>query len=301
MRLSALAPGKVNLCLFVGERRSDGLHEVVTLLESVSLADELSLSAPEELGRDKVSCPGVEEPNIVLKALEGLRARGWNAPAVRLEITKRVPVAGGMGGGSADAAAALRLAEALEPIEPGAVAELAAELGSDVPSQLRPGVAIGTGAGERIEALAPLAPHAFVIVPLPHQLTAAAVYAEFDRLGLPRGPEELVERREALLSSLSRSGELPEELLVNDLQPAAASLCPDIEVALDAVRGCGSDHAMVSGSGPTVFGLFRGGAAAARAEAAGGSLAQRFLGAASAVPVASSFGHPRLAAQSFLD
>ncbi len=142
-----LAFGKVNLCLFLGPVREDGRHELVTLYESISLADELSLT---ESDADEVVCPGVNGPNLVSAALEGLRARGWGAPAVRIEIGKRIPVAAGLGGGSADAAAALRLAKRLAPVPDELVRELAAELGADVPGQLQPGLWLGTGAGERI-------------------------------------------------------------------------------------------------------------------------------------------------------
>ncbi len=136
------------------------------------------------------------------------------------------------------------------------LAELAAELGSDVPSQLTPGLVLGTGAGDDVEPRAELAPHAFVIVPLPHRLSTSAVYAEADRLGL--GDDELAfaARLPDLWSALSPGQRLPDRLLVNDLEPAAMSLCPDIEPALAAVREAGADHAFVSGSGPTVAGLF---------------------------------------------
>src|SRR6185437_6035018 len=152
VRLSARAPGKVNLCLLVGGVRADERHELVTVLESVSLYDELSLTVLSGEGADEVVCPGVEGPNLVMAALERLRARGWDGPRVRIEIIKRIPVAGGMAGGSSDAAAALRLAEAVHPVADDVIAAVAAELGSDVPSQLVPGVWIATGAGDSVEA-----------------------------------------------------------------------------------------------------------------------------------------------------
>ncbi len=299
MNLTALAPGKVNLCLFVGPARADGRHEVVTLLESVSLADELSITARDDGGSDEVSCPGVRGVNIVSRALEALRSSGWSAPPVRVEISKRIPVAAGMGGGSADAGAALRLAQRLAPVSELALAELAARLGADVPSQLKPGLAIGTGAGDEVEPLAPLAPHAAVIFPQDHHVSAAEVYAEADRLGLPRTSADLERLRRELWAALEApDGEavrLPRELLVNDLEPAAISLCPDITGALDAVRGAGADHTMVSGSGPTVVGLFWGPDGLDRAAIAAASLD---LSASSAFPVGPDFGHPLHSAQS---
>lgn len=294
MRLTTQAPGKVNLCLFVGPRRSDGRHEVVTLLESISLADEISMTTHGDGGPDEVHCPGVQGENIVSRALEGLRALGWDGPPVTVEIAKRIPVAAGMGGGSADAAATLRLADHLRPAE---LQELAAELGSDVPSQLRPGLALGTGAGEQVEHLAPLAPHALVIVPLPHQLSTADVYEEADRLGLTRAAAD-VEQRRVELSGLSKGAQPSDELMINDLEAAAISLCPPISEALEALGSAGSAQAMVSGSGPTVFGLFWGADASARAETAVRAISSRFQGAKSAVPVDAGFSHPRVSAQS---
>ena len=276
MRLTALAPGKLNLSLLLGGVRDDGRHELVTLIESVSLADEVTLTEAE---RDEVLCPGVEEPNLVTRALDGLRLREWGGPPVRVEITKRVPVAAGMGGGSADAAAMLRLAQRLAPVPD--LERFAAELGADVPSQLSPGLVLGTGAGDVIEAREPLPEHAFVIVPSPYALSTADVYAEADRLGLQRSSDDLV--RAAV--------ELP---FVNDLEPAAVSLCPSIVDGLTALRAGGADHALVTGSGPTVFGLFWGSDAAGRAEA----VARDIPAAKSAVPVGADFGHPRFPAQS---
>lgn len=298
----ARAPGKVNLCLLLGAARADGRHELVTVLESVSLADELELSTLAG-GPDEVHCPGVQGPNLVSRALAGLRARDWGAPAVRIEIRKRVPVAAGMGGGSADAAAALRLANELAPVAAGHVFSIAASLGTDVPSQLAPGLALGTGAGEVVTPLAPLAPHAWLLLPSDRQLSTAEVYREADRLGLARSPHGLARERERLVSSLEERsppvgeglrlpGErarLPAALLVNDLQPAARSLCPQIDDALDAALGAGAEHAIVCGSGPTVAGLFWGEDARDRAEAAVGALDGHFPRACAAVPVRGRF------------
>jgi 4-diphosphocytidyl-2-C-methyl-D-erythritol kinase len=289
VKLIALAPGKVNLCLFLGPLRVDGRHELVTLFESLSLADELTLETDAKA--DAVSCPGVAGRNLVAQALEGLRARGWDAPPVSIEIVKRVPVAGGMGGGSADAAAALRLAAELAPGRPEEIASLASSLGADVPSQLVPGVVLGTGAGDVVEPYEPLAPHALVIVPQPVALATAEVYREADRLGLSRPADDLSELYAELLHALVPGARLPDALLVNDLEPAARSLCPEIDSAIDAVTAGGADRAMVSGSGPTVAGIYWGPDASARADAT----AQSLPGAVAAVPVGAEFGLPRFA------
>jgi 4-diphosphocytidyl-2-C-methyl-D-erythritol kinase len=287
MRLRALAPAKVNLCLFLGGTREDGRHELVTLFESVSLADELRLEVLAE-GADEVRCPEVPGPNLVSDALAELRARGWDGPPVAIEIDKRIPVAAGMGGGSADAAAAIRLAGAVTEV-PYAT-EVAVGLGADVPSQLVPGVSIGRGAGEVVEAVAPLVPHAFLVLPLPFELSTADVYREADRLGLPRSHSDLEAGARRLRAALEAP--LPPALRVNDLQPAALSLRPAIERALDDALYAGSEHAMVSGSGPTVLGVFWGEDAAARASAGVAALTGRYPGATKAVPVDASFGFP---------
>jgi 4-diphosphocytidyl-2-C-methyl-D-erythritol kinase len=287
VKLTAQAPGKVNLCLFLGPLRDDGRHEVVTVLESLSLADRLTVEpAPASAQRDEAVCAGVPGPNIVSQALDALRARGWDAPPVRVLIEKRIPVAAGMGGGSADAAAVLRMASAIAPVAADVVDELAASLGADVPSQLRPGLFLGTGAGEVVERREPLAEHAFVIVPQDFGLSTPEVYREADRLGLPRDASDLADQLTAV-----RAGGMPR--LVNDLEPAAVSLRPEIGRALEAVRDVGAEHAMVSGSGPTVFGLFSGADAPARAASAAARLADRYPESTSAVPVREDFGAPR--------
>jgi 4-diphosphocytidyl-2-C-methyl-D-erythritol kinase len=283
--LRELAPGKVNLSLFVGRARDDGRHELVTVIESVSLADELEVSVLPG-GADEVICEGVEGDNLVATALRELRGRGWDGPALRVEIHKRIPVAAGLGGGSADAAAMLRVAERLAPV-PADAALIAAGLGADVPSQLAPGLSVGTSAGERVVTRPPLGPHALVIVPSRHRLSTAAVYAEADRLGLPRSQEDLAQRLEALESALAPGARLAPELLVNDLERAAVSLCPEVATGLEAVRTAGADHALVCGSGPTVAGLCWGTDAGARAAAIATQLGDRFSRVTTALPVSS--------------
>jgi 4-diphosphocytidyl-2-C-methyl-D-erythritol kinase len=290
VKLLARAPGKVNLGLFVGPRRADGRHELVTVFESVSLADEVTV-APVDGPSDEVICSEVDGPNIVSTALAGLRANGWNGPPVRVTIEKRIPVAGGMGGGSADAGATLRIAPALAPVPSSVIYRVAASLGADVPSQVAPGAAIGTGAGEVLERFPePLVPHAFVIVPQAFALSTADVYREFDRMGLARSADQL----SALLHEIRRRGAtLEPALLGNDLERAAVSLRPEIADVLDAVLHAGATHSMVSGSGPTVLGLCVGPEAGAIAEDAADALVDRYPGAAPAVPVREEFWAPR--------
>jgi 4-diphosphocytidyl-2-C-methyl-D-erythritol kinase len=276
-----LAYAKINLCLFLGPTRSDGRHELVTVFDSVGLCDELVVKA-SDTGADRVVCDGVEGPNLVGDALAALRGVGWAPPPLTVTIDKRIPVAAGMGGGSADAAAMLRCAPRLAPIAPSMIAPIAAGLGADVPGQLRPGPSLGTGAGELIEPLAPLAPYGVLVLPLPFALSTRDVYREADRLGLPRGRSEL----DALHASLA-AGPTP-ELMTNDLQPAALSLAPRIDPALDAAQAAGADRAIVCGSGPTVIGIFAGAAGERRAAAAATALSDLFPGARGIGPVGSS-------------
>jgi len=257
--LRARAPGKVNLSLFVGEPREDGLHPLVSVVQALSLADGLTLE-PADGDADEVVCPGVEGPNLAAHALALFReATGWDGPPHRLTIDKRVPVAAGMGGGSSDAAAALRLAAHASglPIPP----EIGPRLGADVPSLIRPGRVLMTGAGEHVDRLPGPGPLGVLVLPVDAELSTPAVYREADRLGLTRSHEEL-----ARLDARVRAA--PDAAVQNDLQDAARSLCPAIDVALAAARAAGADHALVSGSGPTVVGLFPGPEGPARARVA---------------------------------
>ncbi len=274
-----LAPAKLNLCLYVGPRRDDGLHEIRSLFEPLELADELRIA---EAGADEVICEAVEPPDLTAKALAALREHGWDGPPLRIEVIKRVPVAAGLGGGSADAAAVLRLARG----EVEGLRGIAAGLGADVPSQLEPRPCLVAGAGEVIEPVAPPGPHGVVLIPQPDGLSTAEVYAEADRLGSPRGGSELEAIRRRLRDTVDEGGSPIDyrEHLVNDLQPAAISLRPEIEPALAALAEAGAEHAMVTGSGPTAFGLFPTAEAAVQAAA---GLKQRFPAALATAPLAS--------------
>lgn len=272
-----IAPAKINLCLLLGGTRDDGRHELVTLFESVTLADTLTVSVAEV---DEVICDGVAGPNLVADALAGLRAEGWGAPPLRVEIDKRIPVAAGMGGGSADAAALLRAAAQWAPVGTDVTAGLAARLGADVPAQLRPGVVLGSGAGDVLSAAPPVAPHAVLVLPQDFGLSTADVYRECDRLGLGRSDGELT-----AAAARIADGRLDGLLGVNDLQPAALSLAPAIEEALAAARGAGAAVALVCGSGPTVIGLFPGDEGLGRAGAAAEALRDRWPRAVAVTPV----------------
>lgn len=305
----AKAPAKINLGLFVGPTRHDGRHELVSVMQSVSLADELALEdspeggprGPFEDGReDLIHCPqapALERDNLIGRALDAFRAAtGWDPGPLLLTLDKNVPIAAGMGGGSGDAAAALRLAAAASGIEDEALLRRLAEgLGADVPAQLWPGRWLARGAGERLHELpAPRQAFGVAVLPLAAELSTAAVYAEADRLGLPRSQRELEELAAELNAALASGEQLPQDsLLANDLQAPAIALCPEIEPALKAMQGVGADVALISGSGPTVLGLFAGEEGPRRAEAAVAELSERHLRASAAAPVDASFAAAR--------
>ncbi|WP_205699526.1 4-(cytidine 5'-diphospho)-2-C-methyl-D-erythritol kinase [Conexibacter sp. SYSU D00693] len=282
MRLRTMAPAKVNVCLFLGPLREDGRHELVSVMQSVSLADRVTLE-PADGERDAAATPGVaERDDLALKALLALREHaGWTGPPMKVTVDKRIPVAAGMAGGSADAGAALRLAaRAAGGIPRDLLHEVAALLGADVPAQVRPGRVLATGIGEVLRRVPGVAPYSVLVVPDPQGLSTADVFREADRLGLPRDADALAHALAAVEAALP---DLPDELCVNELEPAALSLRPDLQDRLDAIRAAGADVALVSGSGPTTLGLFRDGAAA-RAAAA------RFDGALVAKPVGPDAG-----------
>jgi 4-diphosphocytidyl-2-C-methyl-D-erythritol kinase len=234
-----LAPAKVNLVLQVGPRRADGLHELCSIFASLDLCDELEF---EEAERDEVVCSGVEGPNLVSAALAAFRERVPGLPPLRATVWKRIPVAAGLGGGSADA--------------------LGAAIGADVPSQVEPRHALVTGAGEGVEPLE-LPEMTLVLVPAGEGLSTAAVYAEADRIPSTRprlDPDALRRLAAAPLAALARG-------LENDLEAAALSLRPELATTLGALREAGALAARITGSGPTAFGVFESDAEAGEAAA----------------------------------
>jgi 4-diphosphocytidyl-2-C-methyl-D-erythritol kinase len=273
------APAKLNLCLYVGPVREDGLHELRSVFEPLELSDELRVSVAE---RDEVICEGLEGPDLTERALTALRQEGWQGPPLRIELSKRIPVAAGLGGGSADAAAVLRMGMG----EVDGLRAVAARLGADVPSQLQPRPCVVAGAGEVIEPMPEPAEHGVVLITQEEGLSTAEVYAEADRIGTPRGDSELEAIRRRLRDAVDQGGSPLDyrEHLVNDLQPAAISLRPQIEQALSALTEAGAGHAMVTGSGPTAFGLFP---TAAEAGTASEMLRSSFPAVIATAPLAS--------------
>jgi 4-diphosphocytidyl-2-C-methyl-D-erythritol kinase len=243
---------KVNLVLQVGAPREDGLHPICSLLTPVDLADELTVA--EGSGpRDEVHCPRLPDETLCRRAVEALRGTLPDLPPLEITIDKRIPVAAGLGGGSADAAAVLRAGNELAggPLDAEGLRELAAGIGSDVPSQVEQRAVLIEGAGEQVEAV-PLSSLALVLVPQGQGLSTAAAYAELDRLGAHR--ERLTPDQVRLLAAAP-----PAELAAgveNDLEAATLSLRPELESVLVRLRDAGALAAAISGSGPTAFGLF---------------------------------------------
>lgn len=296
--LCTLAPAKINLGLFVGPSRADGKHELASVMQPISLADEVTLELAPRAGADEVVCPGIDGENLAARALETFRsATGWKEGPVRISIDKRIPVAAGLGGGSADAGAVLRLAQAASgQSDAELLLALAAQLGADVPAQVAPGRALAAGAGERLQRLAdPSTPAGVLVLPQASGLSTASVYAETDRLRAARERSELAEWRQRLLEALGSGASLPAEaLLANDLQEASQRLCAAVAPALAQARQAGADHALVSGSGPTVLGLFAGEDGPRRAKQAARSLAGRVPAAIAAETVGGDFAAIRL-------
>ncbi len=248
------APAKINLGLSVGGPRADGFHDVATAYHAISLQDELVAAASEELSVAVTTADGIplddvpqDRSNLAVAAALALAERARVEPLVRLHITKSIPVAGGMAGGSADAAAALVACDALwqTGLSRSELGELAAALGSDVPFSLVGGTALGTGRGEVLTPVLARGRFHWVVAIADGGLSTPEVYAECDRLrdGIPV-PEPRV--ADALGAALH-----------NDLQDAACSLRPPLRETLQTGAQAGALGSLVSGSGPSVVFLAR--------------------------------------------
>ncbi|PID54007.1 MAG: 4-(cytidine 5'-diphospho)-2-C-methyl-D-erythritol kinase [Micrococcales bacterium] len=256
-------PAKINLALRVGPTREDGYHELATVFQAVSLFDRVTASHARgfSLDVDGPDCSDVPTGtgNLAIQAAQALAARTGHRGGVHLRIDKQIPVAGGMAGGSADAAAALVACDALwgSRLPPDELHRLAAGLGADVPFCLHGGTVVGTGRGDQLAPVAGRGQWHWVVAVTGLRLSTPAVFAECDRL---RGGEHVGEPyvAEALLAALRHND--PATLaptLVNDLQPAALSLQPALWPVLDAGTRSGALAAVVCGSGPTTVFLVR--------------------------------------------
>lgn len=268
-------PAKVNLHLSVGELRADGFHELSTVFHAVDLVDEVSAAPARELsltisGEGAADLP-TDAGNLAWRAAELLAATAGLEPRVALHLAKAIPVAGGMAGGSADAAAALLACARLWDLDagPAELVALAARLGSDTVFPLVGGTAVGTGRGEVLEPVPCASRLHWVFALADHGISAGDAYRELDRLrdaGRAPGPAGPPDR---LLAALA-DGDLDRiaALLTNDLEHAAVSLAPGLKQTLDAGRRYSAVAALVSGSGPTCAFLCPDASAATRLAAA---------------------------------
>ena len=250
-------PGKVNLYLEVGDRRPDGFHELTTVFHAVSLADDVTVRDADVLslrllGEGAEGLPA-DGRNLAWQAAELMAGHVGRAPDVDITINKSIPVAGGMAGGSADAAAVLVGMNALWQLRVPRrdLHAMAARLGSDVPFALHGGTALGTGRGEELTTVLARSVFHWVLAFGAGGLSTAAVYSEVDRLREVGSPPRLSDP-EPVLTALSAGD--PHELaplLGNDLQAAALSLEPNLRRTLRAGVEAGALAGVVSGSGPT--------------------------------------------------
>ena len=242
---AAPARAKINLALVVGPSRADGRHEVITILQRVSLEDDVELEPA-----DRLEVVGYEDDTLVATALERLAAAANVRPAWRIRIEKRIPVAAGLGGGSSDAATALSLGNAAlaKPLAPAALHEVAAATGSDVPFFIDEGAALASGDGAKVRRIA-LPTEYWVVLLLPTDEVKGStrdVYARFDER---HGAVGFEERRERLLAVLEQVHE-PSDLALlptNDLASSRHAI---------ALLERGAFRVDVSGAGPTLYGLF---------------------------------------------
>jgi len=285
--VTARVPAKVNLQLSVGPPRADGYHDLVTVFHALALFDEVTVSPADTdsvvvTGEGAGSVP-LDGGNLAARAITALvDAVGpgcRDSPGVAIEIRKRIPVAAGLAGGSADAAGALVACNELwgTGLSQQELSEVASKIGSDVGFALLGGTAIGLGRGDRVTPALAAGTYHWVLAFAAEQLSTPAVYAACDRIRASRGgrpgqpghartvahpgPPDPPRLNNALMAAL-RSGDPAElgPLLTNDLQPAAVSLLPRLRQALAAGREHGALGAIVSGSGPTCAFLARDGA-----------------------------------------
>ncbi|MFZ0530962.1 MAG: 4-(cytidine 5'-diphospho)-2-C-methyl-D-erythritol kinase [Propionicimonas sp.] len=252
--------GKVNLALRCGPRRPDGYHGLATVFQAVSVFDEVEATAALP-GRFTVKVLGEQadlvptgESNLAVKAARLLAATaGPGRPlGANLVVRKAIPVTGGMAGGSADAAGALLACSVLWDLDiaPDELLELGAQLGADVPFCLAGGTALGTGRGDQLAPVLSRGTYHWVLAFSDGELSTPAVFAKFDQLRLGADPLEVP--AEVLNALVSGDVQALGRALVNDLEPAALALRPQLGQVLETGREFGAVAAIISGSGPTV-------------------------------------------------
>lgn len=248
------AHAKINLVLAAGKRRPDGYHEVETVLQQLELHDRLEFRAADNLSlyTDSLEVPSGPE-NLVWRAAVLLRARHNCKRGAEIRLYKSIPVAAGLAGGSADAAATLvglsRFWGLNLPLE--TLQDLGTELGTDVPFCLAGPTALARGRGDVVTPLPPAPPLGVMLVKPPYGVLAAEAYARFDRLP----PGDYPELSLVLQGLAARDARAIARGLSNNLEPAVFDLHPELEAIKRRIRDSGALGALMAGSGPTVFGL----------------------------------------------
>ncbi len=271
------APAKINLHLSVGDLRADGYHDLVTVFHAIDLVDEVTIAAADRHAVRTLASNGAPADGVPngAKNLAGMAARllarrsGAGGP-VAIDIAKQIPVAGGLAGGSADAAAALIGCAALWGLEigRGELVQLAATIGADVPFALTGGTAVGTGRGDLLSPVLARTPLHWVLALADEGLSTPVVFAELDRLRADGDPPRVGAVTRMLAALASGEPDRVAAALGNDLQAAAISLQPGLRRTLRAGLAAGALGGVVSGSGPTIALL------CADAESAGGVAAE---------------------------
>lgn len=261
----ATAPGKINVSMRVGPLRDDGYHDVATVYQAVSLVEDITATEADDIsvsfsGPIDTSGIALGESNLVIRAARAVAQRAGISAGARIEVVKNVPVAGGMGGGSADAAATLVAVDALWGTNLGAkvLHELAAELGADVPFALHGGTAIGLGRGDILSPVLATGHFEWVLVTCDQGLSTPDVFTQLDRhraehsLDIETVPVEPTVEPELLHALRAGCAVALAEYVRNDLQAAALQLKPELGDVLEFGETHGALAGIVSGSGPTV-------------------------------------------------
>jgi 4-diphosphocytidyl-2-C-methyl-D-erythritol kinase len=264
VKVTASAPAKINLQLSVGALRADGYHDLVTVYQALNLRDDVTIFERAEGMGVQCSVTGdftngvpSDESNLAVKAVQLVAELVGSSCDLNIQITKRIPVAAGLAGGSADAAAALVAAAELYGYG-GDLQPLAEQLGSDVAFSLLGGTALGTSRGEVVVPVLARGEYCWVIMSSSNGLSTPRVYQKLDQLrdeGALREPLQLKPKNELLQSLLTGSADQLAEHLTNDLQPAAIALAPRLQRLLDVAIEDGAIASLVAGSGPTCIAL----------------------------------------------
>lgn len=251
--LTVQAPAKINWYIDIGKKRSDGYHDIRTVMQTVELYDTLQFGKTDSkeitMSVDGMSC-GVpcDERNIVYRAAKALGVYG-----IDIRLTKRIPSQAGLGGGSSDAGSTLVALNSLFELgrSKAELAKIAATIGSDVPFFVYGGAGIVSGMGEEVTPLCPVTRYKMALVKYSEGLSTKDVFNEFDRCEVE--PKITLDE---FLSHFNNDDENLHEYLYNALEPAALRLCPSVEMAKAELQKCGAVKTMMSGSGTAVFGLF---------------------------------------------